>query len=71
MSERPDDDVRHDHEQEQAAARRSSGIAQEGDVPDPPSEPETGAGAGSPVAGREIDPDTASEARERSAATGE
>ena len=70
MSERPQDDVRHDHEQEQAAARRSSGIAQEGDVAEA-TLPETGAGAGDPVAGREIDPATASEARERSAETDE
>jgi hypothetical protein len=70
MSEQPQDDVRHDHDQEQAAARRSSGIAQKGDVPDP-TPPETGAGAGNPVAGREIDPTTASEARERSEQTEE
>jgi hypothetical protein len=72
MPDELNDDVPHDQGLEQAAARRSSGIARDGDAGDggPPAErsgPDTGTAAGSPVAGREIDRDVASDAIERAA----
>ena len=71
-------DAAHDQDRqlEQAAAQRSSGIAQPGDLPAAPEDrasssegPDPVAGgtaAGNPVAGREISPDVATEAVERS-----
>ena len=68
-------DGRDDATLAQAAARRSSGIAREQDADDlgttpssgsSPEPVEQGTGVGNPVAGREIDPDEAAAAVERS-----
>ena len=78
MPEQPDETVddRQDRDLEQAAAQRSSGIAQSGDVPGAPGERasssegpdplEGGTAAGSPVSGLEISPEVAEDAVARS-----